>query len=322
MPKVLITGGAGFIGSHVADRFAQAGFAVEVLDDLSTGRRGNLRRGATLHEIPVQSPEAAAVVRDGDFDVVAHLAAQTDVRRSVSDPLGDMQANTAGTVNLLEAVKALSEDRRPRFVFTSTGGALYGAAANFPTGESAPANPDSPYGIAKLSSELYAAYYARIWALETVTLRFANVYGPRQDPFGEAGVVAIFCKLLAERQPLTIYGTGRQTRDYVYVADAAEAVYAAATKALPAAGSLDARAFNIGTGIETSVIELAETLAGIAGNAPDLRFAPARKGEADRSALDISRAAQLLQWTPHHTLRDGLAKTYAFIAGQESAKPR
>ena len=322
MPKVLVTGGAGFIGSHVADRFADAGYAVEVLDNLSTGRRTNLRPGATLHEFPVQSPEAAGLVRTGNFDVIAHLAAQTDVRKSVADPLADMAANTAGTVNLLEAVRVRPAGRPPRFVFTSTGGALYGAAAAFPTAENAPANPDSPYGIAKLSSELYAAYYARIWGLETVTLRFANVYGPRQDPFGEAGVVAIFSKLLTEGRPLTVYGTGRQTRDYVYVADVADAVFAAATANLPDAGSLDARAFNIGTGVETSVIELAETLAAVAGVKANLQFAPARKGEADRSALDVSRAARQLQWTPRHTLREGLARTYEFIAEEESGRPR
>ena len=313
MLKALVTGGAGFIGSHVVDRFSDAGYRVEVVDDLSSGRSENLRAGIELHRLRVQSPEVARLVREGAFDVVAHLAAQTDVRKSVANPLADMEANVAGTVNLLEAVRA-RPGSRPRVVFVSTGGALYGDAPSFPTREGAPTNPDSPYGVAKLAAEYYAAYYGRVWGLDAVTLRFANIYGPRQDPAGEAGVIAIFGKLLLERRPLTVYGTGQQTRDYVYVEDAANAVFAAATRPLPEAGPVEAGAYNVGTGVETSVIRLAELLSKAAGVQPDIRFAPARKGESLRSALDASRARMELGWEPETSLEDGLARTYAWIA--------
>ena len=314
MPNILVTGGAGFIGSHVADRFLAAGYAVTVLDDLSTGSRRNVPKGAKLRVLDVAGRAAATLVRKGRFDVIAHLAAQIDVRKSVEDPAHDATVNVLGALNLLEAVRALAPERRPRFVFASTGGALYGDATRLPTHESAPTNPDAPYGIAKLSTEYYLAYYARTWRLDTYALRFGNVYGPRQNLRGEAGVIAMFTWRLLEGQPLTVYGTGKQTRDYVYVGDVADAFFVAATRAAPAAGPVEARAFNIGTGVETSVLELVDRLCAITGKPRDVRFAPARPGEAERSLLDPSKARSVLGWRAAVALDEGLAKTVAWAS--------
>ena len=227
--KALVTGGAGFIGSHVADRFVAEGYAVTVLDNLSSGRRENLPPAATFVQGDITSEAAATLVRDGKFDVMCHLAAQIDVRRSVLDPVYDAQRNILGTLNLLEAIKASGHPTR--VVFSSTGGALYGDFDPPPSTENNSKDPESPYGIAKLSVEYYLAYYARVHGLDTVALRYGNVYGPRQDPHGEAGVVAIFCKRLLAGQALTVYGDGEQTRDYVYAGDVASANFAAATRA-------------------------------------------------------------------------------------------
>jgi UDP-glucose 4-epimerase len=312
MPRVLITGGAGFIGSHVIESFFDAGYEVEVLDDLSSGTRENVRDGVALHVLDVAYPEAARLVANGRFDVVAHLAAQMDVRRSVEDPMFDARTNIIGSLNVLEAVRRLDPAQRPRVVFASTGGALYGDAAKLPSSEESPANPDAPYGVAKLSIEYYLGYYARIWGLETVVLRFGNVYGPRQDPHGEAGVVAIFCQRLAEGQPMTIYGTGRQTRDFIFVGDVADAFFAASTAPLPAAGPLTARAFNIGTGVETSVLDLAHMLAKAVDVEPKIDFRPARSGEVERSLLDATKAERELGWKATVSLTDGLSRSFAW----------
>jgi UDP-glucose 4-epimerase len=241
--RALVTGGAGFIGSHVAEALLADGYAVTVLDNLSTGKRDNVPAGATFIHGDITAADTAALVRDGRFALIAHLAAQIDVRRSVADPVFDAAINVLGTLRLLEAVRA--SGARTRVVFASTGGALYGDFADPPNAEITAKDPESPYGIAKLSTEYYLAYYGRIHGLESVALRFANVYGPRQDPHGEAGVVAIFCARILEGRPLTVFGDGRQTRDYVFVKDVARANVAAATVALPPIGRLDARAFNI-----------------------------------------------------------------------------
>ena len=309
MRKALITGGAGFIGSHAADRFLAAGYAVDVIDDLSSGKREQVPSGATFHELDIQAPEAAAIVREGRYDVIVHLAAQIDIRKSVRDPLNDCAINTGGTLNLLEAVRAI-KPARTRFVFVSTGGALYGEAAGVMSSETAAKNPDAPYGIAKLCAEYYTAYYARIHALDTTVVRLGNVYGPRQDPTGEAGVIAIFIGRILAGQPITIFGDGEQLRDYVYVGDVAEALLAAATNPLPPAGNLDARAFNIGTGEGTSVLTLAHELSRIAARASDITFAPRRTGEIQISVLDIAKAAKLLGWKPKVALADGLELTF------------
>ena len=314
--RAVVTGGAGFIGSHVADRFLDEGYTVEVIDDLSNGKRSNVPAGAKLHSISVTSPEAAAIVRDGGFDVLVHLAAQMDVRRSVADPVFDATTNILGILNVLEAVKA--SGRRMRVVFTSTGGAIYGDFNDPPNFETFPKEPESPYAISKLASEYYLAYYGRLHAMEHVSVRFGNVYGPRQDPHGEAGVVAIFCNRILEGKPLTIYGDGKQTRDYVYVGDVANAVWRGATFDLPPAGTLDTRSFNIGTGIGTSVIELARLLQQAAGSNAEVHFAPPRPGEQRESFLNIDKARDELGWEPGVSLAEGLARTFAW-AGAETA---
>ncbi|HUX34512.1 MAG TPA: NAD-dependent epimerase/dehydratase family protein, partial [Gemmatimonadaceae bacterium] len=252
--RILVTGGAGFIGSHVADRFAADGHTVTVVDDLSNGRRENVPAAAAFHALDIRSPEAAALVRDGGFDAIAHLAAQMDVRKSVADPVFDAQVNIVGTLNLLEAVRASGRMASTRFVFASTGGAIYGDAVTPPAGEDVPKEPDSPYAIAKHSVEQYLSYYARIHGLLAVAMRFANVYGPRQDPHGEAGVVAIFCGRILADEPLTVFGDGNQTRDYVYVGDVAASVVRGAQFTPKKSAGMNARAFNIGTGVPTSVV--------------------------------------------------------------------
>ena len=315
--RALVSGGAGFIGSHVADRLLEEGYDVEILDDLSSGRQENLPRGAKFHNLDIGSDDAARVVREGRFDVLCHLAAQIDVRKSVLDPAADARINIQGSLNLLEAARAGGHGTR--VVFSSTGGAIYGDFVPIPSIEEMPKDPESPYGIAKLSVELYLAYYSRVFGLDTVALRYSNVYGPRQDPHGEAGVVAIFCSRMLKGEPITVFGDGRQTRDYVFALDVARANVAAATASLPKARQLDVRAFNIGTSRETSVLELAETLQRAAGTSVPVHHAPARAGELPRSAVTIDKAAQILGWRPEVDLEDGLRLTYDYFASRSRA---
>lgn len=312
MTKVLVTGGAGFIGSHVADLFVASGFEVVVVDNLSTGKRENVPAKARFCEIGVNSPEFADLVRDGAFDVIAHLAAQMDVRKSVTDPVTDATTNILGTLNLMEALR--QSQRKRRVVFASTGGVLYGEFNTPPNLEIYSKDPESPYAIAKLSTEYYLAYYGRVHDMDSISVRIGNVYGPRQDPHGEAGVVAIFCGRILEKRPLTVYGDGLQTRDYVYVGDVARAVYLAATKPLPEKGRLDARAFNIGTGVGTSVLAIAKLLQAAARTVVPLEFAPRRPGEQQESYVDVNKAREGLGWAPEVDLADGLARTYNWFA--------
>jgi UDP-glucose 4-epimerase len=316
--RALVTGGAGFIGSHVSDLFIARGYEVDIVDNLSSGKRENVPAKARLHVMDVASPEVARFVTETPFDVIVHLAAQIDVRKSVADPVADARVNVMGSISLLEAVRTKTAGPKPRFVFSSTGGAVYGDFAKPPYRETTQKEPESPYAIAKLSVEYYMAYYARVHGLDTATVRFANVYGPRQDAHGEAGVVAIFCGRLLEGVPLKVFGDGRQTRDYVYVGDVAEVTYRAATSKLPAAGAIDARAFNVGTGIETSVIELATQLQAVAKSPTPLEFAPKRPGEAERSVLIVEKALAALGWRPQTSLADGLAETYAYFAARSA----
>lgn len=310
-PRALISGGAGFIGSHVAEVFLARDYDVEILDNLSTGKRENVPAGVTLHGTDITSEDAQRIVREGGYDVLCHLAAQIDVRKSVADPVADATVNIGGSLNLLEGVRA--SGRKTRVVFSSTGGAIYGDFVSVPTVENMPKDPESPYGIAKLAVEYYLAYYARVHGLDVVALRYANVYGPRQDPHGEAGVVAIFCDRILRGDALTVFGEGKQTRDYVYAGDVARANFAAATRELPPPKQVDVRAYNIGTGVETSVVELAATLQRAASSSVPVHFAAARPGEQQRSTVNIEKAARELGWKPEVSLQDGLTLSLIHI---------
>lgn len=315
--RALVTGGAGFIGSHVADALASGGYDVTALDDLSTGRRQNVAPEVRLEELDIRSPEAARLVEAGGFDVICHLAAQIDVRKSVADPVADAGRNVLGTLNLLEAARRAPNP--PRFIFSSTGGAIYGDFGEPPSAETEAKDPESPYGIAKLAAEYYLAYYGRVHKLDVVALRYANVYGPRQDPHGEAGVVAIFCQRLIAGAPITVFGDGRQTRDYVFVGDVARANALAAGAKIPPAGRLDARAFNVGTGVPTSVLDLAASLMRAAGTVTAVEHAPARPGEQQRSFVNVSKSASVLGWTPAVSLEAGLKQTYDWFRAHAGA---
>jgi len=305
--KALVTGGAGFIGSNLVDALLARGDEVTVLDDLSTGRRANLdgalAAGAKLAEADVRDAEAvAAIAAEAAPDVVFHLAAQIDVRKSVEDPAFDAAVNVGGTANVLEAARGAGAGR---FVFVSTGGAIYGEGAGkaLPLDEGAAAEPLSPYGQSKLAAEGYLGLYERLYGLSTVALRLGNVYGPRQDPLGEAGVIAIFCgKLRAGERP-TVFGDGRQTRDYIYVGDVVAA-------ALAAAESLASGPINVGTGVETDVLELARALAELEDAASfEPELAPARAGEVLRISIDPGRARRELGWEAAVGLSEGLRRT-------------
>ena len=322
MPRALVTGGAGFIGSHVAELFHRRGYDVDVLDDLSSGKPENVGDGVRFHQLDIRSPDAARLVREQRYDVVAHLAAQIDVRKSVADPVFDASVNILGTLNLLEAIRASADPKHTRLVFSSTGGALYGDFTVPPSREDEEKNPEAPYGIGKCSVEYYLAYYARVHGLDTASVRFGNVYGPRQDPHGEAGVVAIFCGRILHHRALTIFGDGEQTRDYVYVGDVAEAVFRVATAPLPAPGRLDARAFNIGTGVGTSVLRLAQILKAASKSDVEIEHAPRRPGEMQHSVLDVDKAREVLGWTPKVSIEDGLARSFAWFAHRHAAMVR
>ena len=309
--RVLVTGGAGFIGSHVADGFLERGDQVWVVDDLSSGKRENVPEGATFHEVDIADPALRDLFRDVRFDVVNHHAAQIDVRVSVSDPQRDARVNVLGLLNLTEGALEVGSKR---FVFISSGGVVYGEPTVFPTPESAPKLPLSPYGVTKLTGELYLNYYRQVRGLEYVALRYGNVYGPRQDPHGEAGVVAIFSNRLLDGASLTVFGDGEQTRDYVFVRDVVAANMLVSDMDLGGGEGLDSVAFNVGTESGTSVNKLADVLEGIAGSSPDRDHQPARAGELLRSALDTSRL-RTVGWSPGWTLEQGLRETYEFIAG-------
>lgn len=325
--KAVVTGGAGFIGSNVVDALVARGDEVTVVDDISTGRRENLEGALAsgrvkLVEADIRDAQAMReILGEAKPEVVFHLAAQIDVRKSVNDPVNDATQNVLGSLNLLEGAHEAKANgkRAPRIVFASTGGAIYGDLVTPPNVETYLKNPESPYGIAKLSVELYMGYYARQQGLECATLRYSNVYGPRQDPHGEAGVVAIFCDRILDGRAMTTFGDGSQTRDYVFVKDVAAANWRAATATLPPLGDVDARAFNIGTGIETSVNDLAADLKHVAGADTPIERAPARAGELQRSSVSIEKARNVLGWTPQVTLRDGLRETFEFFAARRGA---
>ncbi len=313
--KVLVTGGAGFIGSHVADALVARGYDVHVMDDLSGGRRANVPDAATFHELDIRSDAAAQVIRDERFDALLHLAAQMDVRKSVADPRFDADVNVIGALNLLEAGR---ESGLQKVVFASTGGAIYGEpdpAVNDggPQPEHHPQRPLSPYGITKLALEKYLYFYEQTHGISYVALRFGNVYGPRQNPHGEAGVVAIFAERLLDGKQPVIYGHGEQTRDYVYVGDVVRAILAG----LDHDGS---ETVNVGTGRETSVNRLFQVINDLTGGHAEEIHAEAKPGEQQRSVLDVSHAERLFGWQPNVELETGLGRTVDWFRERNSAK--
>ena len=302
--KALVTGGAGFIGSNLVDALVERGDDVTVVDDLSTGKRENLSgagAAANLVEADIRDARAMRDLIDRVRpQVVFHLAAQIDVRRSVADPVFDLGVNVGGTLNLLEAAR---QSGTRRFVLASTGGAIYGEGKIIPAPEDHPQAPEAPYGQSKFCAEGYCDLFSRLHGLSTVSLRYGNVYGPRQDPLGEAGVIAIFCGKVLEGGVPTIFGNGEQTRDYVYVGDVVRAN-------LAAADSHANGAFNVGLGVQTSVLQLVEALREISGKDDfEPEFAPPRLGEVQHIAIDPARACGELGWEPQITLRDGLERT-------------
>jgi UDP-glucose 4-epimerase len=303
--RILVTGGAGFIGSHTVDALVAAGtHEVAVIDNLAAGKRDQINPGARFHQADIRdAAEVARIVASEQPEVMVHFAAQMDVRRSVADPAFDAHVNLVGFLNLMEAAR---QHGLRRVVFSSTGGAIYGEQDTFPADESHPCRPVSPYGVAKFSTESYLFFYQSQYGIQYTAMRYANVYGPRQDPHGEAGAVAIFCGRLLEERPVTIFGDGEQTRDYVYVGDVVRANLAAV--ASPVTGAI-----NIGTGIETSVNQLYGTLAGVARSDRLPAYAPARPGEQKRSVIAAVRARSELGWQPEVTLEEGLRRTYRFF---------
>jgi UDP-glucose 4-epimerase len=301
--RVLVTGGAGFIGSHLVDALVSRGDEVAVVDDLSAGRPGRMDEDVALHKVNIAEPgQVEAIAVDWSPELICHLAAQIDVRSSVSQPSADAQANVVGTVNVLEAARAVGA----RMLFCSTGGALYGRDAPIPSLEDVLPLPESPNGVAKHCAEQYVMLYNRLHGTGHTVLRLANVYGPRQDPAGQAGVVTIFCaQVIAGEQP-TIFGDGRQTRDYVYIGDAVKAFLAAADRGRPGI-------WNIGTGVEVSVLELAQVISEVAGRPVEPLVAPPRRGELLRCALASDRVARDLGWAATTPLRAGVAKVYRWI---------
>jgi len=310
--RVLVTGGAGFIGSHVAEAYRDRGDRVWVVDDLSTGRASNVPEGVEFRRMDIGDPELEELFREvGGFDIVNHHAAQMDVRKSVADPRADARTNIDGLLNVLECARRHGAGR---VLFISSGGVVYGEAETRPTPEGAPKLPLSPYGVTKLAAEYYLYYYHQVHGLDYAALRYANVYGPRQDPHGEAGVVAVFSNRIRAGEPLTIFGDGEQTRDYVYVGDVVAANLALSDGPLERAVDLDGRAFNVATGQETTVNARARLLMEAAGREVPVQYAPARAGELKHSSLEAGRL-RARGWAPRVTLAEGLARTYTFIAG-------
>lgn len=310
--SVLVTGGAGFIGSHIAEAFLAAGWSVTCLDDLSRGKREQVPDGAHFVHADVRSREAFEAIADGGFDVVNHQAAQIDVRVSVDEPAHDASINLVGFANVLGAAAA---GKVRRVVFASSGGVVYGDPEVIPTPEPTANLPISPYGVSKLAGEHYLRVLGTLHGFEGVAMRYSNVYGPRQDPKSEAGVVSIFVSRILEGKPLTIFGDGEQTRDYVFVRDVARANVLASTAAVSRGDRLDVPAFNIATGTETTVNALARHVMRALGREVPVEHAPPRPGELARSCLDVTKARKALGWSPQVTFDEGLTALAGWFEG-------
>lgn len=303
--NILITGGAGFIGSHVADAYLKLGLRVVILDDLSSGKKENIPSKAVFYEMDLLDPDVEKLLKDENIEVINHHAAQISVVASMKDPLKDANINIMGSIKLLQS--ALNSGVK-KFIFASTGGAIYGVQGSFPADENHACRPESPYAISKLSVENYLHYYRKTHDLNATILRYSNVYGPRQDPHGEAGVVAIFCqKLLKPTQPI-IFGDGEQTRDFVSVHDVAQANVMALDN--PRLSGV----FNVSTGKETSVNQLFKHIAAIAETNSSPRYDPPRKGELQRSVIDPKKFQEYTSWNPKVALGEGLEETYKFFS--------
>jgi UDP-glucose 4-epimerase len=304
--RILVTGGAGFIGSHIVDRFIALGHEVVVVDDLSGGKRENVNAQARLEVHDIRTPECARVIAAFRPQVICHHAAQMDVRKSVEDPAFDADVNLVGLLRILEAARKAGA--LEHVIFASSGGAMYGElpADRPPAREDTEVKPESPYGLSKAVSEQYLALYQRMYGTTYTALRYGNVYGPRQNPHGEAGVVAIFCGRILKGESLTVFGDGKQTRDYVFVTDVVDA-NARALERRPVGG------FNVGTGQETDVLALARGLVAASKKAIDVKHAPARQGEQQRSVIDPAAYGRETGWKPTVPIDDGLAKTYAWF---------
>ena len=299
MAKIVVTGGAGFIGSHIVDRL-KTGNEVHVIDDLSSGLKQNLSPDVKLHELDIRSEQAADLIAKLEPDFLVHAAAQISVRISMDKPAVDTDINVTGLINLLTPL--CHTKNKAHVVFLSSGGACYGEQEVFPAPEGHPIRPESVYGLSKRVGEMYLEFWSRVWGISSTSLRLSNVYGPRQNPHGEAGVVAIFCERLLAGKDIVVNGSGEQTRDFVFVGDVADAVFKAVEKR-------PVGEFNIGTGRETSVISLATELRDRACPTAKIDFAPAKAGEQMRSVIDNTLAGKVLSWSPKVDMADGLART-------------
>ncbi len=300
--NILVTGGAGFIGSHVADAYLAEGHKVVVVDNLSTGRKSLIPEGAVFYETDIASQDIRQILADEKIDFINHHAAQTSVQESIENPKNDANSNIIGTLQLLQNAVSF---KVARIVFASTGGAIYGELNQAPADETTPPSPFSPYAISKLCAEQYLDYFRTMHQMSNLVLRYSNVYGPRQNPLGEAGVVAIHCHRLVRKEPTIIFGDGEQTRDFISIRD----VVTANLKALD--GNITG-VFNVGTGRETSINELTRSLIRLSEKETEIEYRPAKPGELKRSAIDPAKFCRL-GWSPAHSLEDGLLETYRYF---------
>ncbi len=301
--KILVTGGAGFIGSNLVDALIEQGHNVVIIDNLSTGKKENINKKAKFYKANIQDKNIEGIFKKEMPDIVDHHAAQIDVRKSVADPGFDAGINIIGLINLLQLS---SKYKVKKFINVSSGGVIYAEGAKLPIKEDEKKGPISPYGISKLTGEYYVNFFHKIYGLKYTTMRYSNVYGKRQDPMGEAGVISIFSNLLLQNKQPTIFGDGKQTRDYVYVKDVVSANVLAMEKG-------DNEAFNIGTGIQTDVTALFKTMQDIIGFKGEPVYAPSRPGELLKNCLDNSKAKKLLGWQPRYTLKEGMKETIEWV---------